>query len=277
PIQDRLMHRLAYRNFGSWDAMVVTHTVNVGPDPTTPAGHQAAIRYYQIRRSLPGGSFFINEQATFAPDTDNRWMGSAAMDSQGNIAVGYSVSSLTTFPSIRYAGRLASDPANGLFQGEATLIAGSGVQTGTAGRWGDYSALSVDPSDDCTFWYTQEYYTAASQATSTIGWLTRIGSFRFPSCVSSTPAPVLTIDSFTAVENPGNGNGVINPGEGARLNVTLHNSGSATAGFINATLSTSTPGVILTQPATSAYSDLAPAMSATNGTPFRFTLASTVR
>src|SRR5439155_8075074 len=82
PIQDRLMHRLAYRNFGSWDAMVVTHTVNVGPDPTTPAGHQAAIRYYQIRRSLPGGSFFINEQATLAPDTDNRWMGSAAMDVQ---------------------------------------------------------------------------------------------------------------------------------------------------------------------------------------------------
>jgi hypothetical protein len=111
-------------------------------------------------------------------------MGSAAMDNQGNIAVGYSVSSLATFPSIRYAGRLASDPANGLFQGEATLVAGSGVQRGTANRWGDYSQLSVDPSDDCTFWYTTEYYTAASQAFSIIGWLTQIGTFKFTGCTA---------------------------------------------------------------------------------------------
>ena len=91
------------------------------------------MRYYELRNA--GGAFSVNEQATFAPDTDNRWMGSAAQDNQGNLAVGYTVSSLTTFPSIRYAGRLASDPPNGLFQGEASLVAGSGVQRSTGSRW----------------------------------------------------------------------------------------------------------------------------------------------
>ena len=119
------MHRLAYRNFGSRESLVVTHTVNVGPNPLTVGGHQSAVRYYEFRRSLPGGSFAVAEQATFAPDESNRWMGSAAMDGQGNIAVGYSVSSTTTYPSIRYAGRLASDPANGR-RADATslLVAG---------------------------------------------------------------------------------------------------------------------------------------------------------
>ncbi len=116
------------------------------------------------------------------------------MDHEGNLAVGYSVSGLATFPSIRYAGRLASDPPNGLFQGEQTLVNGSGVQTSTGAtgsRWGDYSMLAVDPVDDCTFWYTNEYYTAASQATSQVGWVTRIGSFKVdPSCA---PPPMGTL------------------------------------------------------------------------------------
>ncbi|HYN19831.1 MAG TPA: proprotein convertase P-domain-containing protein, partial [Thermoanaerobaculia bacterium] len=184
-IADRLMFRLQYRNFGAHESLVVNHTVNVsGVAPTTPATHQAGVRYYELRRPT-GGAFAVNEQATFAPDSHNRWMGSAAMDGSGNLAVGYSVSSLSLFPSINYAGRLASDPPNGLFQGEAILISGSGVQTNTGSRWGDYSGLSVDPADDCTFWYTQEYYTSASQASSTVGWLTQIGTFNLPSC---TPA-----------------------------------------------------------------------------------------
>ncbi|HEX7180496.1 MAG TPA: proprotein convertase P-domain-containing protein [Thermoanaerobaculia bacterium] len=183
-ISDRLMHRLVYRNFGTHESLVVNHTVNVsGVNPTTPANHRAGVRYYELRSS--GGAYSVQEQATFAPDTDNRWMGSAAMDNDGNLAVGYSVSSLTTRPSARFAGRLATDPAGGLFQGEVSLIEGTGVQTGTGSRWGDYSSLNVDPSDDCTFWYTTEYYTAASQASSSVGWLTRIGTFSFPEC---TPA-----------------------------------------------------------------------------------------
>ena len=186
-LQDRLMHRLAYRNFGDHESLVLNHTVNVGPDPSTTAGHQSAVRYYELRRPLPSGAFSVTEAATFAPDSENRWMGSAAQDHQGDIAVGYSVSSTSIFPSIRYAGRLATDSPNGLFQGEASLAAGTGSQLVGTGRWGDYSAMVVDPSDDCTFWYTNEYYTQASQASSTSGWLTRIGSFRFPSCA---PAPM---------------------------------------------------------------------------------------
>jgi subtilisin-like proprotein convertase family protein len=190
-ISDRLMHRLAYRNFGDHESLVLTHTVNVsGVAPATPATHHAGIRYYELRRPLPGGSFAVHEQATFAPDADERWMGSAAMDNNGNLAVGYSVSSLITFPSIRYAGRLATDPPNGLFQGETTLLAGTGSQTATQSRWGDYSALTVDPADDCTFWYTTEYLTSLSSAISSFGWLTHIGTFSFPSC---TPAQKGTI------------------------------------------------------------------------------------
>lgn len=177
-IQDRLMHRLAYRNFGTHESLVATHTVNVsGLVPNTPETHQAGIRYYELRKPV-GGNFAVNEQATYAPDSDNRWMGSAAMDGQGNLAVGYSVSSLTTFPSIRYAARLATDPPNGLFQGEMTLQEGSGSQRHSSGRWGDYSTLSVDPADDSTFWFTTEYYTDAGSRLSVAGWQTRIGSFK---------------------------------------------------------------------------------------------------
>lgn len=178
-LSDRLMFRLQYRNFGTYESLVVNHTVNV--NGTSHAG----VRYYELRRPLPGGSFAINEQASFAPDADHRWMGSAAMDHQGNLAVGYSVSSASTFPAIRYAGRLATDPSGGLFQGETTLQAGGGAQTSTSSRWGDYTMLSVDPMDDCTFWYTNEYYSTSSSS----GWRTRIGSFKFAAC---TPLPTWT-------------------------------------------------------------------------------------
>ena len=185
-IQDRLMHRLQYRNFGTHESLVVTHSVNVGTG-TTVSTHRAGIRYYEFRRA--GGSWGVNEQATFAPaDGLNRWMGSAAMNGQGDLAVGYSVSSATVFPGIRYAGRLASDPSGGLFQGEAVLVNGAGSQTSTSGRWGDYSSLNVDPADDCTFWYTTEYYSASSTA----GWRTRVGKFKVGTCGAPTPTPTPT-------------------------------------------------------------------------------------
>jgi Carboxypeptidase regulatory-like domain len=171
---DLLMHRLQYRNFGSNESLVVNHTVDVG-------GNHAGVRYYQMKRNLPGGLFFVNEQASYAPDSANRWMGSAAMDRGGNLAVGYSVSSTSVFPSIRYAGRLASDPSNSLAQGETTLQAGGGSQTDTSSRWGDYSMLAVDPADDCTFWYTSEYYPATSLRL----WNTRVGAFKFAGCTAA--------------------------------------------------------------------------------------------
>jgi hypothetical protein len=191
-IADRFMHRLAYRNFGGYESLVTNHTVGA-PASTTFGVFRAGVRYYELRRPLPAGLFFVNEQATYAPDDGtNRWMASAAMDHEGNIGVGFSVSSTTVFPGIRYAGRLASDPPGGLAQGEAVLQAGSGVQTTTNNRWGDYSGLTVDPTDDCTFWYTNEYYTPASQATSAAGWLTRIGSFKVNPDCAAPPQGTLT-------------------------------------------------------------------------------------
>jgi Carboxypeptidase regulatory-like domain/S-layer homology domain len=189
-IGDRLLHRLAYRNFGTHESLVVTHTVNVGPDPTLLGSYQAAPRWYELQRM--GGAWSVAQQGTYAPDTDNRWMGSVAQDSLGNLALGYSVASISTFPSIRYAGRLTTDPDDTLGQAETELVAGTGVQLNTnpGSRWGDYSAMAIDPVDDCTFWYTQEYYTLASQGTSSAGWVTRIGSFVFPSC-TAPPVGVL--------------------------------------------------------------------------------------
>jgi subtilase family serine protease len=184
---DRLMYRLQYRNFGTHESLVVNHTVDA--DATDHAG----LRWYEIRN--PGSSPAIYQQGTYAPDLDNRWMGSAAMDSAGNIALGFSVSGPVTFPSIRYTGRLASDPLNVMTLGEADLMVGSGSQLHATGRWGDYSTLVVDPVDDCTFWYTQEYYAVTSEA----GWQTRIGSFSLPNCesTSSSDLPAVSVAAST--------------------------------------------------------------------------------
>jgi hypothetical protein len=177
---DHTMFRLAYRNFGDHESLVTNESVDEnGQD-------HAGIRWYELRD--PNGNPFIYQQGTYAPDADHRWMGSAAQDRDGNLAIGYSVSSSTTFPSIRYAGRLVTDPLGQLGQGEATLIAGSGSQTATGDRWGDYSDMTVDPSDDCTFWYTNEYYAT----TASVAWRTRVGKFKFPSCGQTTPSPTPT-------------------------------------------------------------------------------------
>jgi hypothetical protein len=189
-LADRLMFRLQYRNFDTHESLVTNHTVNAGSG-------KAGIRYYELRATPPGGDFVVNEQATYAPGSNHRWMGSAAMDSAGNLAVGYSVSGGLLFPSIRYASRLASDPPGGLFQGEATLQAGGGSQTSSTSRWGDYSALSVDPVLECTFWYTQEYYATTSDR----GWQTKIGSFRLPGCIHDLAVVKMTVKA--TVKGPG--------------------------------------------------------------------------
>ena len=170
-ISDRLMYRLQYRNFGSYQTLVSNHTVDAtGTDI-------AGVYWFELRNN--GAGWAMNQQGVYSPDSNNRWMGSAALDHVGNLALGYSVSSSTVYPSVRYAGRLVGDPAGQLSQGEASLVVGSGSQTDTSySRWGDYSMLGVDPSDDCTFWYTQEYVAV----TGVTSWTTRIGSFKFPSC-----------------------------------------------------------------------------------------------
>src|SRR5205823_4868281 len=184
-IADRPMYRLAYRNFGTRESMVVDHTVNV-------SGH-AGVRWYELRKT--SGPWSIFQQGTFSPSGDGRWMGSAAMDQSGDIAVGYSISSTSIYPSIRYAGRLASDPLGSLSQGETTLFSGSGAETDFSGRWGDYSSMSVDPTDDCTFWYANEYFATTSDT----GWRTRIGHFEFPSCA---PPVAPTITGFSPPSGP---------------------------------------------------------------------------
>ncbi|HJS20762.1 MAG TPA: hypothetical protein VJ785_18595 [Anaerolineales bacterium] len=167
--------RLAYRNFKTYDAMVTNQSVEALPGI-------AGVRWYEIRRV--DNTYSIYQQGTYAPtDGVHRWMGSAAQDENGNIALGYSVVNATTvFPGIRYTGRLAGDPLGQMTLGEGIVINGSGVQTTTNSRWGDYTSLNIDPVDDCTFWYVNEYYTAAGQASSTAGWQTRIASFKLPGC-----------------------------------------------------------------------------------------------
>lgn len=168
-IGDRTMYRLQYRNFGGYETLVTNHTVK--------ASKRAGIRWYEIR--VTGGTPAIYQQNTYIPgDTAWRWMGSAAMDKQGNLAVGFSKSSPTMYPGIFYAGRLAGDPLDTLAQGEAKMKGGKGSQTSSFSRWGDYSMLAVDPSDDCTFWFTTEYYGGTSTST----WKTWIGKFKFPGC-----------------------------------------------------------------------------------------------
>jgi hypothetical protein len=167
---DRLMMQLQYRNLNGTESLWVNHTVS--------SGGVTGVRWYEVRS--PNTTPVIFQQGTYQPDSTYRWMGSMAVDGQGNMAVGYSASSSSMYPAIRYAGRLVNDPLGELTQGETTLVAGTGSQMSTS-RWGDYSALSVDPVDDCTFWYTTEYYAATG-----IDWQTRIGSFRFPSCVGAT-------------------------------------------------------------------------------------------
>jgi hypothetical protein len=179
--RQRPTFRLAYRNFGTYESLVTNQSVEAAPGV-------AGARWYEIRRtgSRPPSTiaYSIYQQGTYAPgDGVHRWMGSIAQDKNGNMALGYSVvNGVDVFPGSRYTGRLAGDPLGMMTLGEGTIIDGSGVQTTTNSRWGDYTSMNIDPSDDCTFWYTNEYYTLAGQGTSPAGWQTRIGSFKLPGC-----------------------------------------------------------------------------------------------
>ena len=192
-ISDRLMYRLQYRNFGTHETLVTNHTVDVnGTD-------RAGVRWYELRSS--GGGWSIFQQGTFSPDTFHRWMGSMAMNGIGDIALGYSISSGTVFPSIRATGRLSGDAPGVMTQGELAIAIGTGHQTHSSGRWGDYSQMTVDPTDDCTFWYTQEYYVVKGVAP----WQTRIGAFKLRDCAA--PPPVDDPPAVT-ITNPAHGSTV---------------------------------------------------------------------
>jgi len=167
--------RLAYRNFKDYETLVTNQSVEAAPGV-------AGVRWYEIRRT--GNTYSLYQQGTYAPaDGVHRWMGSIAQDTMGNMALGYSVVNGTdVYPGIRYTGRMAGDALGQMTLGEGVVMNGSGVQRTTNSRWGDYTSMNIDPADDCTFWYVNEYYTLAGQLSSTAGWQTRIASFKLPGC-----------------------------------------------------------------------------------------------
>jgi hypothetical protein len=171
---DRLMYRLAFRQFADGhQALVVNHSVTVSK--TQPSG----VRWYELRPNVSTGGLSVFQQGTFAPaDGVSRWMGSVAQDKVGNMVAGFSASSSSTHPSIRFALRTAADPA-GTLGTETSIFAGTGSQLKNLNRWGDYTALSVDPADDCTFWYFNEYIATSG----TFNWHTRIASFKLSNCL----------------------------------------------------------------------------------------------
>jgi hypothetical protein len=173
-LADRLMYRFAYRNTTTRELAVVNHSVQVSGNKRSQVD---GIRWYQLG-NLTSGTPTVVQQGTFSPDSNSRWMGSIAMDKVGDIAVGYSVSSSSVFPSIRYTGRVPSDPL-GTLEAENSIKAGTGSQLPNLSRWGDYSAISIDPGDDCTFFYTTEYL----KSSGTFNWSTQIASFKFPGCL----------------------------------------------------------------------------------------------
>ena len=201
------MHRLAYRNFGTHESLVTNQSVEA-------ATNMAGIRWWEVRS--PNSSPVLYQDSTYAPgiqDTIHRWMGSIAQDRAGNMALGYSASNgTTTFPSVWYTGRLASDPVNTMPQGEGSIINGTGSQTGS-GRWGDYTSMNIDPVDDCTFWYVNQWV----PTTSSVGWQLRIGAFKFNECggdpninvtpgsLSSTQATNTSTNQQLTVANTGGG------------------------------------------------------------------------
>ncbi len=172
----RLMYQLQYRNMNGAASLWAAQTVDAG-------GGVNGIRWYQFDVAQNVIQSYPIQESTFSPDATHRWLPHLAVDGFGNMALGYSASSSSIYPDIRYTGRLFTDPANTL-QAEATLFSSSNFfndnpSPGNAARWGDYSAMEVDPADDCTFWYTTEYIDASGSPA------TRIGSFSFPPCATT--------------------------------------------------------------------------------------------
>jgi hypothetical protein len=189
-LSDRLMYRLQYRNFTNYRTMVTNHTVNID------GNGRAGIRWYELRNT--DGAWTIFQQGTYSPDASERWLGSVAMNANGDIALGYSLSNSTTiYPSIRYTGRRATDPPGEMTMAEQTIMDGTGNQTGTACRWGDYSCMSVDASDDQTFWFTTEYIQTSGNAI----WQTRIASFSINNSPGATTLPASNISADSATIN----------------------------------------------------------------------------
>lgn len=211
-ITNILMFRLPYRNFGTHSSIVANHTVRVG--------NTAGIRWYELRNT--GSGWTIYQQSTYQPDNHNRWMGSIALAANGNIALGYSVSSSTVYPSIRYTGRTPDAPPGVMNISEVEITPGGTSQTGIS-RWGDYSCMNVDPSADSVFWFTAEYMKGS-------GWGTKIASFDFgelqpPAAFAGEDAAICVNELFEASATAQNQSSVLwtTSGDGIFQNATILN------------------------------------------------------
>ncbi len=193
-----IMWRLQYRNFGSYETLVANFTHDADVD-------HADVRWFELRRST-GGAWALNQEGDLDTDSQHRWMASAAMDAHGNIAVGYSLSSTTTLPEVRYTGRLGTDPLGTMPFGETVVV--SGISPQLAVRWGDYSALSVDPVNDRTFWYTQMYAGANGR------WQTRIAAFTFGTAGVPAAAPGVSLLDAGDTLSGGSGDDIHNGASG---------------------------------------------------------------
>jgi hypothetical protein len=199
----RLMFRLPFRKFTDHWSIVCAGTINVGSGV-------AGIRWWELRK-VGAGNWSVYQEGTYSPDDNSRWMGSISIDSSNNIALGYSISSATMYPSVRFTGRVSCDPLGQMTVAEGEIIGGGGSQTntwtGNPSRWGDYSSMNTDPAAPCTFWYTQEYYAATSSAS----WKTRIGSFSFADILNikatATPSTLCIGESTLLNANTYGGSG----------------------------------------------------------------------
>jgi hypothetical protein len=177
-MREIMSNKTVYRNFGTHEVLVGSFETNLNPARSGGVVN-AGQRWFELRRTPPGsGSWTLFQEGTFLPGNaaENRWTGAIDMDQDGNIAFGYNLTRTTApaeFAGLKYTGRLAADAPGTFTQGETPLVAGLAANTQNNSRWGDYSAMGLDPSDNCTFWFTGEYLGTGNQ------WLTQIAAFKF--------------------------------------------------------------------------------------------------
>ncbi len=242
-----IMNAPQYRNFGTYQTIVCCHTVDVN------GSNQAGIRWYELRKTT--GSWSVRQSGTYAPDANSRWMGSIMLNGSGKIGLAYSIASSTVYPGIRYCGQSASAYTNatGIMDIPEEIIQTGTVSQTTYNRWGDYALLSVDPTDDQTFWFTSEYVKSGGTLKGT-----KIASFRFGNNPLVTTTAATSVTATTATLN-----GTVNPNG---LSTTYYFQWGTSTSYGNLTTSTSAGSATSTFPVTANITGLIP------GTPYHFRL-----
>lgn len=207
PIREVIMWRLQYRNFGAYESLLGNMVSNVNPVGAMATPDPAGVRWFELRR-LPGeDTWFMAQQSTWSPDMTHRFMGSIAQDGSGNVALVYNVvDGDSTYPGIRYSGKRVWEMPSLFSEPEHLLVAGT--ERSSTFRYGDYASLRVDPTDECTFWYTGEYNTS-------VEWSTRIATFRFPECTGTFKSDLIHLDGFSGPDTLGLNLEVLTNGEDA--------------------------------------------------------------